>query len=43
MNFLNKINVNYNIKLIEDFLINKEFDNAISKIMDLQKKKKYFL
>lgn len=40
MNFLNKINVNYNIKLIEDFLINKEFDNAISKIMDLQKKNK---
>ena len=38
MNFLNKINVNYNIKLIEDYLLNKDFTNILEKLTNLQKK-----
>ena len=38
MNFLNKINVNYNIKLIEDYLLNKDFNNSLEKLTSLQKK-----
>ena len=42
MNFLNKINVNYNIKLIEDYLLNKDFNNSLEKLTSLQKKTQEF-
>ena len=38
MNLLKKIKLNYNLKLFEEYVANKEFDLAHSLILDLKKK-----